>query len=86
MIFAASTDAVIRKICINGCKRRAELDQPVSYAFSYVDAADRTHRERVFFIPHGLGGGGYTQAQLNEIEQTLACHGFDLLPLDYWRQ
>jgi hypothetical protein len=86
MMFAASTDVVIRKICVNGCKRRAELDQPVSYAFSYVDPADPTHRERVFFIPRGLGAGQYTQAQLEVIEQTLACHGFDLLPLDCWQQ
>jgi hypothetical protein len=36
----------------------------------------------VFFIPHPLTDDGYTQAQLEEIEYTPACHGFDLLPLD----
>jgi len=57
------------------------LDQPVYYAFSYIDPADPAHRERVFFIPHELEGR-YTQAHLEEIERTLAWHGFDLLPLD----
>jgi hypothetical protein len=85
MKFAASTHMVISKICSNGCKRREELDQPASYAFSYVDPADPTNRVRVFFVPHGLGER-YTQAHLEEIERTLACHGFDLLPLDGYVQ
>jgi hypothetical protein len=85
-MFVASAQVVIRNICSKGCKRRTELDQPVSYAFSYIYPASPTHRERVFFIPHGLPHGlgeRYTQAHLEEIERTLACHGFDLLPLDY---
>lgn len=79
MLAIASPQVVIRKICGNGCKRRTDLDTPASYAFVYKDAS----RERLFFIPRELTTGGYTQAQLEEIERALACHGFDLLPLDF---
>ena len=74
-ISVASAELVIRNICgNNNCTRRPDLDPPSSYAFS--------HKERLFFIPHALAGDGYTQAQLEEIERTLAYLGFDLLPLD----
>jgi hypothetical protein len=79
VIGIAVGEVVIRRVCSNGCTRRPDLDLPASYAFSYRDGG----RERVFFIPHELTGDGYTQAQLEEIERTLACHGFDLLPLDH---
>jgi hypothetical protein len=82
-ISVASADLVIRNICgINGCKRRPDFDTSASYAFSYKDPANPESMERLFFIPHALTGEGYTQAQLEEIEGTLAYCGFDLLPLD----
>lgn len=82
MIPVASEDIVIRKICGDGCKRRADLDGAASRAFSFIDQSSKPPRERVFFIPKPLAaGGGYTQAQLDEIERALACLGIDLLPL-----
>jgi hypothetical protein len=76
MLGVAPAEVVIRNICSNGCQRRPELDLSISYAFS--------NQGRVFFVPHPLTEDGYyTQAQLEEIERTLACHGFELLPLDY---
>jgi hypothetical protein len=78
MAAAAPNDVVIRNICSHGCQRHPELDTAISYAFSY-----KTDKRRVFFIPHPLTEDGYTSAQLEEIEHTLSCHGFDLLPIDY---
>lgn len=76
----ATGDVVLRNIASkNGCHRRLELDLPASYAFSHIHDG----RERVFFIPRELTPEGYTQAQLEEIEQALACRGYDLLPLDH---
>ena len=67
----------------NGCKRRSDFDTFASYAFSYKDnPANPESKERLFFIPHALIGEGYTQAQLEEIEQSLAYLGLDLLSLD----
>ncbi len=36
-----------------------------------------------FFIPKATIDGGYTQAQLDKIEQTAAAFGIDILPLDH---
>jgi len=85
MIAIAPAVVVISNICSHGCVRRPELDQPISYAFSYKMRTIPTDasKPKVFFIPHPLTADGYTEAQLNEIEHTLACHGFDLLPIDY---
>jgi hypothetical protein len=74
-----SRDVVIRKVCGHGCARRMDLDLPASYAFTY---ADQKGVERLFFIPRELTADGYTITQLQEIEETLEYHGFDLLPLD----
>ena len=74
-ISVALADLVIRNICGNNCKRRSDLDTPSSYAFFHKDPHNR---ERLFFIPRELAGDGYTQAQLEEIEQALAYLGFDL--------
>ena len=79
MIAIAAPDVVIHRVCTNGCRRRPEHDLPASYAFSYPDAT----KERLLFIPKELTDEGYTARQLEEIERRLACHGFDLLPLDY---
>jgi hypothetical protein len=81
MIAVAPAAVIIRNICSHHCVRRPELDTPISYAFSYETSSDTP--AKVFFIPHPLIDDGYTEAQLNEIEHTLACHGFDLLPIDY---
>ncbi len=81
MIAVAPSEVVLRKVCGNGCRRRDDLDLTASLAFSYMDRA--AEKERVFFVPRPLTQDGYTQFQLEEIERTLACHGFDLLPLDY---
>ena len=81
MLGVASATVVIRKVCSNGCTRRQDLDLTASYAFVYKDT--QTSKERLFFIPRELTEDGYTLTQLEEIERTLACHGFDLLPLDY---
>jgi hypothetical protein len=35
------------------------------------------------YLPRAYGGIGYTQAQLDDIEQQLSYFGIDLLPLDY---
>jgi hypothetical protein len=35
-----------------------------------------------FFLPRGMPGGGYTQAQLNHIERHCDCCGLDLFPID----
>jgi hypothetical protein len=82
-ISVASAKLVIRNICGNtGCKRCSDFDTHTSYAFSYKDPVRSEGKERLFFIPRELAGNGYTQAQLEEIERTLAYLGFDLLPLD----
>jgi hypothetical protein len=82
MLGVAPSEVVLRNICSNGCQRRPKLDLTISYAFE-TKSSD-TNKARVFFVPHPLTPDGYyTQAQLEEIERTLACHGFDLLPLDY---
>lgn len=73
-------EVVLRNIASKGCMRRRDLDLPASYAWTHVDADGH---QRLFFIPKELGDGHYTQAQIEEIEQALACRGFDLLPLDY---
>lgn len=79
----ATREVVIRKVCGNGCTRRTDLDLPASYAFTYkTDRTAANSKERLFFIPRELMADGYTIAQLQEIEQMLAYHGFDLLPLD----
>lgn len=76
----APRDVVLRKVCGHGCVRRIDLDLLASYAFTYQAPEGK---ERLFFIPRELFEDGYTEAQLIEIEETLAYHGFDLLPLDY---
>jgi hypothetical protein len=81
MLGVAPSQVVIRNICSNGCQRRPELDLSISYAFQAI--SPDTNGPRVFFIPHPLTEDGYTHAQLEEIERTLAWYGFDLLPLDY---
>ena len=81
-VAVAPATVVIRNICSHGCKRRPDLDQSVSYAFA-LKPASGTGKPRIFFIPHELTEDGYTQAQLEEIEHTLASLGFDLLPIDY---
>jgi hypothetical protein len=40
-------------------------------------------RQTEVFVPRAIGGIGYTQAQIDEIEETLAYFGLELLPLDY---
>jgi hypothetical protein len=78
----ALAEVVLRKVCSVGCTPRTDHDTAHSYAFSCrLDPANP--KERLFFIPRELTpDGGYTQAQLDTIEQTLAHFGFDLLPLD----
>jgi hypothetical protein len=80
VVSVASAEVVLRKVCSVGCARRADRDTAHSYAFSFKPDQSR---ERLFFVPHELApDNGYTQAQLDTIEQTLAYFGFDLLPLD----
>ena len=81
---AAHVDVVLAKICsCAGCRRRPELDQPVSYCFSFKDSFAPAKQEWVFFIPHPLTmAGDYTVGQLAEIERMLAAVGVDLMPLD----
>ena len=79
----AAGNAVIGKITSTlGVRRRPADDTAVSYAFGYRDPIKPAAKEYLFFIPHELHPAGYTQAQVEEIERSLACLGIDLLPLD----
>lgn len=69
-----SAEVVFAKILSQGCERREALDTDASLFFSL--------NGRAFAIPRPLEDGGYTQAQLVEIETELMLCGIDLLPLD----
>ena len=69
-----AAEVVFARIIGQGCQRREDLDNPVSLCFSF--------NGKSFTIPRPLEDGGYTLAQLSEIEAELALCGLDLLPLD----
>ena len=74
MMFIHTVKTVIARIIGQGGKRRECLDGPVSLCFSFSG--------KIFHIPRPLKDGGYTLAQLEEIEVELALCGLDLFPLD----
>jgi hypothetical protein len=82
-ISVAHREVVFQKVCGQGCTHRNDLDLPASYAFTCQKMQGAAMKERLFYIPRELTEDGYTIAQLEEIEQTLAYYGFELLPLDH---
>lgn len=83
--FAARADAVLAKLCSCAeCDRAPEHDLSASFCFRIKRMdGDRARPDRFFFIPKPLHRDGYTQAQLAEIEATVAAFDIDLMPLDY---
>lgn len=81
--FAATATSVVRKISVcPGCERRSDLDTSHAHCFAYTDPLSDQRRATLFFIPVPENLAGFTQAQLDEIERTLAAFGIDLFPLD----
>ena len=78
MAVCAEAEIVIAKLLSLGCKRREDQDDDLSLYFSVL----YREREWELEIPRPLEDGGYTQRQLDVIENQLARFGLDLLPLD----
>lgn len=75
---AAWGEHVIARIVSQGAKRREDSDAESFLAFSL----EINGKTLVFTIPRPLVNGGYTLAQLNQIEIQLAYFGLELLPID----
>ena len=75
----AREEAVIAKILSQGCERKGDLDTSVALYFCKRIEKDG---EQVFTIPKALEEDGYTEGQLEAIENLLQCYEIDLLPLD----
>ena len=74
MMSIHAAEVVIARIVGQGAECREALDNDASLCFSF--------NRRSFTIPRPLDDGGYTLAQLTEIEAELVLCGLDLLPLD----
>lgn len=73
---------VAKVVACPGCRRQLEYDTANSLAFS-INNEFCGGKDRLFYIPNALPSGGYTQDQLDFIEQSLAVYGIDIFPLDY---
>jgi hypothetical protein len=83
MVFGAIVEVVIAKISSSkGFKRYDAGDLSASYCFIFTN--EETGTSNLVFIPHPLISGGYTVAQLEEIESMLIYFDVELLPLDPW--
>lgn len=69
---------VVARIVSQGAERRKDFDTESFLAFALMC----NERSRGFTIPRPLLDGGYTLAQLVQIEKQLARLGMDLLPID----
>jgi hypothetical protein len=75
----ATRETVFRKVCGQGCTHRADLNTPVSYAFTCSQQQRDKLVDRLFFIPRELVDGGYTLGQLQEIEKYASYHICEVL-------
>ena len=78
--YVATEDALKARLLVLGC----EITDGTATAFLVKLPLTNQKGDSIYrYLPKAYGGIGYTQAQLDDIEQELSYFGFDLLPLDY---